>query len=136
MMYTTYDALYAQMKNRFTVVSGKSEYTLGEFMRNKADRFEKKKQAAVMPKEGLTSVVSVAKKAKPAKVTAPEKTLTAFPLRTAVSALIAVMSLCLAVLPVMKLKSTISLFNTDNAHVVTVTPTVLDEEDLFSTVNL
>ena len=85
-----YDVLYENMKNRFTVVSNGSEYTLGDFMRMKASggRTEKAKTSN-LPVEvknagtrALSQIVSfVSDKLTIKNPPAKDKTIRSFPFR-------------------------------------------------------
>ncbi|MBP3591623.1 MAG: hypothetical protein J6K14_04000 [Clostridia bacterium] len=94
-----YETLYNNMKQRFTVVSGENEYTLGGYMVMKA----KEKQAkAALPATitthrpmALQSVFSyINRKLTVKEAPAPEKTIKAFPLRTALSAACSALLVC------------------------------------------
>ncbi len=133
MMFTPYDALYGSMKNRFTVIDGKREYTLGEYMRSKAERTENKAAHTAAPESSL----SVRKgKIRTVKENDREKRLTSFPMRTAVSSFVAVFAICLAVLPIFGINGAVAGSSSDTLPSVTVTPTVLDEETIYTEANL
>ncbi len=94
-----YEALYNKMKKRFTVTSGESEYTLGSYMMMKAK--EKQQKAALpatvkhtkpMPLQSVLSYVN--KKLTIKEAPAPEKTIKAFPFRTALSATCSALLVC------------------------------------------
>jgi hypothetical protein len=87
------------MKKRFTVTSGESEYTLGSYMLMKAR--EKQQKAALpatvkhtkpMPLQSFLSYVN--KKLTIKEAPAPEKTIKAFPFRTALSATCSALLVC------------------------------------------
>jgi len=97
-----YERLYDNMKNRFTVASDNSEYTLGEYMLMKADA---KKADAALPvamrstatksEVAVASVVSFVTdmltiKEAPAK----DKTIKAFPFRASASAFLSAAVAC------------------------------------------
>ena len=97
---TVYENLYNNMKNRFTVVNENSEYTLGEYMLMKAG---KKKETSNLPAmrssvSGDTAIVAFVKyvndkltvKAPPVK----DKTIRAFPFRTAAAAFVSALLTC------------------------------------------
>ena len=94
-----YETLYNNMKQRFTVVSGENEYTLGGYMMMKA---QEKHQKSTLPATittnrpmALQSFVSyVNRKLAVKKAPAPEKTIKAFPLRTALSAACSALVVC------------------------------------------
>ncbi len=94
-----YDTLYNNMKQRFTVVSGEKEYTLGGYMMMKANEKQEKQnlpatitQTRPMALQSFLSFVSrkLAVKEQPA----PEKTIKAFPFRTAFSAACSALVIC------------------------------------------
>lgn len=95
-----YDTLYNNMKQRFTVVSGENEYTLGGYMLMKA---KEKQEKSNLPTTIVSSTRSVAlqsvltyinQKLTIKEVPAPEKTIKAFPLRTALSAACSALLIC------------------------------------------
>lgn len=93
-----YDTLYNNMKNKFTVVSDESEYTLGEYMLMKAKEQSGKSNLPVAHKSANSAVVSILSyvndkltiKTPPAK----DKTIKAFPFRTSFSALVSSLVAC------------------------------------------
>lgn len=95
-----YDTLYNNMKQRFTVVSGENEYTLGGYMLMKA-REKSGKQSLPVAKTSenrpmaLKSVFSyIGRKLAVKEQPAPERTIKAFPLRTALSAVCSALLIC------------------------------------------
>ena len=94
-----YDSLYNNMKQRFTVVSGEKEYTLGGYMMMKANEKQEKKNLPATITEtrpkALASVLSfVNRKLAVKEQPAPEKTIKAFPFRTAFSATCSALVIC------------------------------------------
>ena len=102
-----YDALYENLKNRFTVVNNGSEYTLGDFMLMKAA----KKQAETVASKNLpvqtqskgeravAQIVSfVTDKLTIKNPPAKDKTIRAFPFRTSMSAFLSAVVTCSFVL--------------------------------------
>ena len=94
-----YDTLYNNMKQRFTVVSGDNEYTLGGYMMMKAkEKSEKSNLPATITETSPTALKSVLSyinnKLAVKKQPAPEKTIKAFPLRTALSAVCSALLIC------------------------------------------
>ena len=98
----TYDRLYNNMKTRFTVTNGGGEYTLGDYMRMRAD-FKKTEAAlpvalrtsATKSERAVAMVVSYVNdkltiKEPPAK----DKTIRAFPFRTSASAFLSAAVAC------------------------------------------
>ena len=86
-----YDNLYTNMKNTFTVVKNDQEYTLGEFMLMKAGK--KKTESVTLPSgknENQGIIVSlfnyVNEKLEVKNPPAKDKTMRAFPFRTAITA--------------------------------------------------
>lgn len=95
-----YDTLYNNMKQRFTVVNGENEYTLGSYMLMKA---REKQEKSNLPTTITSNTRSVAlqsvltyinKKLTIKEAPAPEKTIKAFPLRTALSAACSALLIC------------------------------------------
>ena len=95
-----YDTLYNNMKQRFTVVNGENEYTLGGYMLMKA---REKQEKSNLPTTITSNTRSVAlqsvltyinKKLTIKEAPAPEKTIKAFPLRTALSAACSALLIC------------------------------------------
>ena len=95
-----YDTLYNNMKQRFTVVNGENEYTLGGYMLMKA---REKQEKSNLPTTITNNTRSVAlqsvltyinKKLTIKEAPAPEKTIKAFPLRTALSAACSALLIC------------------------------------------
>lgn len=92
MTENAYETLYRNMKNRFTVVSGNNEYTLGGYMRMKA---KEKSETSSLPMEvqatrptALRTITSyINEKLLVKELPAPEKTTRAFPFRAALAAL-------------------------------------------------
>lgn len=87
------------MKKRFTIVNGENEYTLGSYMMMRAqEKKEKKnlpatvKSAHPMPLQSVLSYVN--RKLTVKEAPAPEKTLKAFPFRTAISATCSALLVC------------------------------------------
>jgi hypothetical protein len=102
-MTAKYDALYENMKNRFTVESGGSEYTLGEYMLMKASK--KDSSTANLPvavrssrKSGDSAVLALVSYVND-KLTVKEppvkdKTIRAFPFRASMSAFLSAAVAC------------------------------------------
>ena len=96
---TVYENLYNNMKNRFTVVSENSEYTLGEYMLIKAG---KKQENSKLPATRSSSqdggVVAFVKYVNDKlTVKAPavkDKTIRSFPFRTAAAAFASALITC------------------------------------------
>lgn len=103
MTENAYEALYRNMKNRFTVVSGSNEYTLGGYMRMKA---REKEENTALPMDiqvnrqtALRSIASyINEKLLVKELPAPEKATRAFPFRAALSALCSALLLSSVVL--------------------------------------
>ena len=93
-----YDTLYNNMKNKFTVINGESECTLGEYMLMKAKEQSGKSSLPVARTATSSAVVSILSyvndkltiKTPPAK----DKTIKAFPFRTSFSALVSSLVAC------------------------------------------
>ena len=92
MTENAYEALYRNMKNRFTVVSGNNEYTLGGYMSMKA---KERTENTALPMDiqatrptALRTIASyINEKLLVKELPAPEKTTRAFPFRAALAAL-------------------------------------------------
>ncbi len=92
MTENAYEVLYRNMKNRFTVVSGNNEYTLGGYMRMKA---KERTENTALPMDiqathptALRTIASyINEKLLVKELPAPEKTTRAFPFRAALAAL-------------------------------------------------
>lgn len=92
MTENAYETLYRNMKNRFTVVSGNNEYTLGGYMRMKA---KEQTENTALPMEiqasrptALRTIASyINEKLLVKELPAPEKATRAFPFRAALAAL-------------------------------------------------
>ena len=95
-----YEALYTNMKNRFTVVNDNSEYTLGEYMLMKAG---KKKETSNLPaarscESNSTAITAffryVNDKLTVKKPPVKDKIIKKFPFRTSVAALMSAVVAC------------------------------------------
>ena len=101
-----YDALYENMKTRFTVVNNGSEYTLGEFMLMKAAKKEAETVASNLPvatmSKGERTVAQimtfVSDKLTIKNPPPKDKTIRRFPLRTSMSAFLSAVVTCSFVL--------------------------------------
>ncbi len=98
---TTYDNLYENLKNRFTVENDNFEYTLGEYMLAKANEIDEVSSLPVsvndnaMNKSLVLSIASfVNEKLTIKKAPVKDKTLRSFPLRTAAASLMSALLLC------------------------------------------
>jgi len=94
-----YDTLYNNMKQRFTVVSGENEYTLGGYMKMKANESKENRNlpatvASHRPAALGTFLNYMNKKLTVKQQPAPEKTIKAFPFRTAFSAACSALVVC------------------------------------------
>ena len=95
-----YEELYANMKNRFTVVNDNSEYTLGEYMlmkagQKKASKLPVAKNSSAVAEKPITAFFKyvndkLALKAPPAK----DKTIRRFPFRTSCAAVLSAVIAC------------------------------------------
>ena len=105
-MTAKYDALYENMKNRFTVVNSGSEYTLGDFMLMKAAKKQADKAANNLPvatmskgERAVAQIVSfVSDKLTIKNPPAKDKTIRSFPFRTSLSAFLSAAVACSFVL--------------------------------------
>ena len=98
-----YDQLYSNMKNRLTVVSENSEYTIGDYMLMKAN---KKKVEALMPTAPEKTVVNRTEEAVVNAISyinekliikeppVKDKTIRAFPFRTSAAAFLSAVVAC------------------------------------------
>ena len=96
---STYDNLYENLKNRFTVENDNLECTLGEYMLAKADETSSALPVAVSERSSGKDVVLslasfVSEKLTIKKEPAKDKTMRAFPLRTALASLASAFLLC------------------------------------------
>ena len=93
----TYDRLYENMKQRFTVAEDGNAYTLGEFMLMKANNFQKPEASSSLPvavktavtksETAVSSVISfVDEKLTIKQAPVKDKTIRSFPLRASASA--------------------------------------------------
>ena len=95
----SYEKLYLNLKNRFTVVNGAQECSLGEYMLIKAD---KKNDTSVLPVEATLhqplAVVSfvnfISEKLMVKEAPQKDKIMRAFPLRTAAAAMLSALLVC------------------------------------------
>jgi hypothetical protein len=103
----SYDKLYENMKQRFTISSESSEYTIGEYMLMKADM--KKAESAALPvavqtavtrsEVAVTNIVSfVDDKLTIKQAPIKDKTIKAFPFRASASAFLTASVACAFVL--------------------------------------
>lgn len=98
-----YDQLYSNMKNRLTVVSENSEYTIGDYMLMRAN---KKKVEALMPTAPEKTVVNRTEEAVVNAISyinekliikeppVKDKTIRAFPFRTSAAAFLSAVVAC------------------------------------------
>ncbi len=94
-----YDTLYNNMKQRFTVVSGENEYSLGKYMLMKAkEKSGKTSLPAAVSEQRPTALRSVfsyiGEKLAVKDIPLPEKIIKAFPKRTALSAVCSALLIC------------------------------------------
>lgn len=101
MTATAYEGLYENLKNRFTVINGNSECTLGEYMLIKAREASEKASLPVAVNDSvsnrsmLQSVISyVNEKLTIKKAPAKDKTMKAFPFRTSLASLMSALLVC------------------------------------------
>ena len=98
----TYDKLYENMKQRFTVSQNDTAYTLGEYMLMKADGKKSENTAlpvAVMSEVAVTNIVSfVDDKLTIKQAPVKDKTIKAFPFRASASAFLTASVACAFVL--------------------------------------
>ena len=104
---TSYDRLYENMKQRFTVSADNNEYTIGEYMLMKAD--VKKTESSALPvavmnavtksETAVTNIVSfVDDKLTIKQAPVKDKTIKAFPFRASASAFLTASVACAFVL--------------------------------------
>jgi hypothetical protein len=98
---STYDNLYENLKNRFTVVNDNSECTLGEYMLMKANEGTKKSSLPVAVQDYSASkrmlqglVAYVNEKLTIKKPPVKDKTMKAFPLRTSLASIFSALLVC------------------------------------------
>ncbi len=87
-----YDSLYTSLKDKFTVVNGGCEYTVGDYMLMKAGKAKQEETAlAVTVSENrvVANVISFVNERLTARTPAKkERTIKSFPLRTSMSAIL------------------------------------------------
>jgi hypothetical protein len=104
----TYDKLYDNMKQRFTVMNGSDECTLGEFMLIKANQKKEDANLPVIQRSTATSseravamlVAYVNDKLTIKEPPVKDKTIIAFPFRASASALLSAVACCALVLSI------------------------------------
>ena len=94
-----YNTLYENMKRNFTVTTGECHYSLGAYMRMKANEetHEASLPVAVEKKTmtAFTNIRQYVSERLSVKVTpSPEKTLKKFPLRTSLAACLSALAIC------------------------------------------
>ncbi len=106
MATNSYDTLYENLKNRYTVVNDGSEYTLGDFMLMKAKKKSAEPAASKLPvvsksrsERAVAQIVSfVNDKLTIKKPPVKDKTIRAFPFRASASAFLSAAVACSFVL--------------------------------------
>ena len=124
-----YDNLYTNLKNKFTVVSGGAEYTLGDFMLMKAGKAANK-DALVSVKtnepHAVASVISFVNDKLTAKAPAvKERTIKRFPLRTSFSAALSAVAAAALVLSL----GIFSLIGRSNTTAYSQDASVVEEQE-------
>ncbi len=109
--YNVYEKLYADTKSAFTIVKNDKQYSLGEYMRMKA---ENKKLPAKKADNDSLSIVSksfsyIKDKLTVKTLPSKDKTIRKFPFRTTASALLSAVIVC-------SLALSFSLFSGKNIH--------------------
>lgn len=94
-----YETLYENLKNRFTVVDGDEECTLGEYMLNKTCKEERSALPIVTAKVHQPSVVTnfvnyINDKLMVKEAPQKDKVMRAFPFRTVASACLSALIIC------------------------------------------
>ena len=94
-----YNTLYENMRRNFTVTSGDCQYSLGAYMRMKANEETHEASLPVtIEKKPLTALVSIreyiSEKLAVRVAPSPEKTLQRFPLRTSLAACLSALAIC------------------------------------------
>lgn len=94
-----YNALYENMKRTFTVTSGDCHYSLGAYMRMKANEATHEASLPVaVERKPFTALASlrefVSDKLAVRVAPSPEKTLKRFPLRTSFAACLSALAIC------------------------------------------
>ena len=95
-----YEQLYANLKNRFTVVDGKEECTLGEYMLNKNCKEEENSALPVVtakvhqPSAVVNIVNYINDKLMVKEAPQKDKVMRAFPLRTVAAAFLSAILVC------------------------------------------
>lgn len=83
---TAYETLYTHMKNKFTVVQNKNEYTLGDYMAMRAKAIETPVLPAGKESASRSLLSYVAEKLSVKTPPAKEHTIRRFPMRTCAAA--------------------------------------------------
>lgn len=94
-----YNTLFENMKRNFTVTSGDCHYTLGAYMRLKANEETHEASLPVaVEKKPMTALVGIRKyvseRLSVRVAPSPEKTLKRFPLRTSLAACLSALAIC------------------------------------------
>lgn len=94
-----YNTLYENMRRNFTVTSGDCHYSLGAFMRMKANEQTHEASLPVTverkPVQALATIRQYISEKLEVKVApAPEKTLRRFPVRTSLAACLSALAIC------------------------------------------
>ena len=96
-----YDALYTNLKNRFTVIYNGAECTVGDFMLMKANK-KAETSLPIATSSKTTSIATIVEyvndKLTVKKAPVKDKTMRSFPLRTSISALLSATAACALVL--------------------------------------
>jgi len=98
---SAYESLYNNMKKHFTVISDNNEYTLGEYMSMKADAKNESVsnlpavRSSVVDTHSVAAIFSyVNEKLTVKKAPVKDRTMRAFPFRTAAAAVLSALLLC------------------------------------------
>ena len=98
--YNVYDKLYTNTKNRFTVVSEDSEYTLGDYMRMKAGKKKQKTKHNTVRNAGNSAkaisafFAMVNDKLTVKNPPKKDETIKSFPLKTTLAAILSAVTVC------------------------------------------
>ena len=136
-----YDTLYNNMKQRFTVVSGENEYTLGGYMKMKANESKENRNlpatvASHRPAALGTFLNYMNKKLTVKQQPAPEKTIKAFPFRTSIAAFLSAAVTCSLIFSFSFLAvKGFSAANGDNIVEADVQDTPETAEEIYETVS-
>ena len=140
----SYDALYTNLKNQFTVIYNGAECTVGDFMLMKANKRSESSLpiATTARNTSLSTIVEyVNDKLTVKKAPVKDQTIRSFPFRTSISALLSASAACALVLScgIFSLSGANGINTphtaekTDSAYTETVNPEQHEDEVIYET---